>query len=512
MRILVFITLLLGGFFLLQGQNVGIGVATPTEKLDIAGNLQFSGALMPGGQPGTFGQILMSTGPGSPPAWIVRAIDSKCGAGNANYVVKWTGASSVCNSIIYDTGTQVGIGTTTPGGMLQVNANASTGLAITGLGTSSNGVFGLTTGAASAIVGMAGTGATNIGSIFGVSVATSGGHGVQGAGAANGGSGVFGSTTTDQGYGVFALNSHASGTGLIATGNNSGTFYFFGGGGGSASTGTLNGVTGVATANDNGAYGVYGEYAGNATADGRGVYGWARPAANWGYGVYGYGGWRGVYGYSDGVGVYGTDAAGGNFGVFSNGNMGATGTKPFVIDHPADPANKELRHFSIESNEVLNVYRGNVVLNNQGKATIQLPDYFHLINANFSYVLTPIGAPAQVYVLQKIDENGQFVIAGGNPGQEISWYVYAERNDPYLQKYPQAKQVVLEKAPKIKGKYYRPELYGQPAEKGVDYLPEYKLRPQTQKAKHNPQLYDPQEAFRKNPDLKKYLLEIYNKK
>ncbi len=49
--------------------NVGIGNIAPTEKLDIAGNLKFSGALMPNNLPGTVGQVLTSAGAGLPPTW-----------------------------------------------------------------------------------------------------------------------------------------------------------------------------------------------------------------------------------------------------------------------------------------------------------------------------------------------------------------------------------------------------------------------------------------------------------
>ncbi len=512
-----FILLLGLGLSSIFAQNVGIGTAVPTEKLDIVGNLKFSGALMPAGNPGTSGQVLISQGAGNAPVWTNRPITSRCGsAGTTNYLMKWTGTSSVCNSIVYDNGSAVGIGTTTPNGKLDVNSDAANPVAISvfsGTGNS-NAIFA---NAISASAISAVSSVNNSAVIFAVSTASVRGDGVSGLASASGGNGISGTTIANSAgnFGVYALNTYTSGTGLMARGNNAfGTYLtegsgvaangyhgvfayarntagtgvvgvgnnnpaiiYYPNGGGGVFTGNLNGAAGYATSASNNAYGLYGEYRGGATADGCGVYGWAYPAANWGYGVYGYGGWRGVYGYSAGTGVYGADATGGNFGVFSNGNMGATGVKPFVIDHPADPANKTLRHFSIESNEVLNVYRGNVVLDKNGQATVQLPHYFHLINTNFSYVLTPIGAPAQVYILQKIDEQGKFVIAGGNPNQEISWYVYAERNDPYLQRYPEAKQVEVEKEPKIKGKYYRPELYGQPAEKGIDYFPEESSRP-----------------------------------
>ncbi len=53
----------------LAGGNVGIANTNPTEKLDITGNLKFSGALMPNNTAGTAGQVLTSAGAGLPPTW-----------------------------------------------------------------------------------------------------------------------------------------------------------------------------------------------------------------------------------------------------------------------------------------------------------------------------------------------------------------------------------------------------------------------------------------------------------
>ncbi len=50
--------------------NVGIGTATPAQKLDVVGNVQFSGALMPAGNAGTTGQVLTSQGAGNAPQWF----------------------------------------------------------------------------------------------------------------------------------------------------------------------------------------------------------------------------------------------------------------------------------------------------------------------------------------------------------------------------------------------------------------------------------------------------------
>jgi hypothetical protein len=52
-----------------HSQNVGIGTSTPAQKLHVNGNLRFDGALMPNGNAGTTGQVLISQGPGVAPIW-----------------------------------------------------------------------------------------------------------------------------------------------------------------------------------------------------------------------------------------------------------------------------------------------------------------------------------------------------------------------------------------------------------------------------------------------------------
>ncbi|NPA34467.1 MAG: hypothetical protein GXO48_06030, partial [Chlorobi bacterium] len=53
-----------------QDGNVGINVLLPSEKLHVQGNVRFDGALMPGGNAGTTGQVLISQGPGAAPIWV----------------------------------------------------------------------------------------------------------------------------------------------------------------------------------------------------------------------------------------------------------------------------------------------------------------------------------------------------------------------------------------------------------------------------------------------------------
>ena len=53
--------------------RLGIGTSTPSEALDITGNVRFSGALMPNNLPGTSGQVLQSNGAGASPTWVTNS-------------------------------------------------------------------------------------------------------------------------------------------------------------------------------------------------------------------------------------------------------------------------------------------------------------------------------------------------------------------------------------------------------------------------------------------------------
>jgi len=56
--------------------RVGIGTLTPTEVLDVTGNVKFSGALMPNNTAGTSGQVLTSQGSSSAPIWSAVSLTS----------------------------------------------------------------------------------------------------------------------------------------------------------------------------------------------------------------------------------------------------------------------------------------------------------------------------------------------------------------------------------------------------------------------------------------------------
>jgi hypothetical protein len=200
-----------------------------------------------------------------------------------------------------------------------------------------------------------------------------------------------------------------------------------------------------------------------------------------GYGVVGMSGnWAGLYGESsfDYAAVL-------NGKVRITGNLEKAGGS-FKIDHPLDPANKYLCHSFVESPDMKNVYDGVVVLDNKGKAEIELPDWFGILNKDFRYQLTAIGAPGpNLYIAKEIPEantntkyssskssgnnkNSRFKIAGGTSGMKVSWQVTGIRKDPWANANPI--EVEEDKPAKERGYYLHPDLYSQPEEMGISHL------------------------------------------
>jgi len=164
----------------------------------------------------------------------------------------------------------------------------------------------------------------------------------------------------------------------------------------------------------------------------------------------------------------------------------------FKIDHPLDSANKYLHHSFVESPDMKNVYDGVVVLDDDGEAKIQLPDWFGALNKDFRYQLTSIGAPGpNLYIAEEISEatttnnssssknnNSRFKIAGGTSGMKVSWQVTGIRKDPWAN----AHRIEVEegKPDKERGYYLHPDLYSQPEENGISHL----LFPKEERKKH----------------------------
>lgn len=288
--------------------------------------------------------------------------------------------------------------------------------------------------------------------------------------------------------GMFISRTHG-GTGVYgqsinSTGNGIGGDFRSNGTGGTA-------VYGLASATTGATYG--GEFYNDSTS-GIGVFGHARASSgNTRGGSFSAGGPdgigvrgaadRGVFGLGR-VGVWGENNGVSGWGVWSQGNFGASGNKAFRIDHPSDPENKYLLHYSIESPEVLNSYSGKVTLDENGEAVVEMPTYFASINKDPRYTLTPIGASMPLlHIAEEVDEptlkaaaalapgavvpTVSFRIAGGVSGARVSWEVKAIRNDAWMRSRPSP--VETEKTGSEKGKYLHPDLYGQPNERGISY-------------------------------------------
>jgi hypothetical protein len=244
------------------------------------------------------------------------------------------------------------------------------------------------------------------------------------------------------------------------------------------STPVLSVASGIGVEGEGGRVGVFGFGNSSTSAAGSVVIGTEGDAisdADFNVGVYGFADAAAV-GSLNSYGVYG-DAFGGavdNFaGYFDNGNVEVVndfavgGLKFFKIDHPLDPANKYLYHACVESDEVLNIYSGNITTDATGTATVNLPSYFETLNKDFRYNLTVIGSFAQAMVAQKVSGN-KFVIKTNQPNTEVSWQVTGVRNDPYVRDHPMV--VEKEKNDRVKGRYIYPAGYGQSADKKMSVI------------------------------------------
>ncbi len=230
-------------------------------------------------------------------------------------------------------------------------------------------------------------------------------------------------------------------------------------------------VYGDASGNDE--WGTGGEFVGN----GYGVRGTAtgNGSAAYMYGVYGEvnntGGTASCYS------IYGAQPSGNGalYAGYFNGDVNVNGTLSkgggaFKIDHPLDPTNQYLQHSFVESPDMMNVYNGNVALDGAGEATVVLPDYFEVLNRDFRYQLTAIGAPGpNLYIASEIAGNS-FRIAGGVPGSKVSWQVTGVRQDRFAQENRIA--VEVPKTGHEIGRYAHPEAYGLPTTMSVEYVPE----------------------------------------
>ncbi|MDP2209539.1 MAG: hypothetical protein Q8K98_12335 [Bacteroidota bacterium] len=339
------------------------------------------------------------------------------------------------------------------------------------LSTGGTGVFGWATALSGATAGVLGNSSSTFGSgVYGFASAASGStRGVYGVSHSSSGVGLYGIATTSSGttYGVYGESNSSSGRGVQGISPYLGTY------------GRADGTSGIN-------YGLYGK---SMSSSGYGVYGTAEATSGINYGVYGRSNSAtgfGVYGYNatdDGIAIYGYAPIGyaGKFDgdvkilddlyVYQNVYVSGTLSKgggSFKIDHPLNPENKYLYHSFVESPDMMNIYNGNITLNDKGEAVVQLPEWFGALNKEFRYQLTAIGAPGpNLYIAQEV-RNNSFAIAGGNSGMKISWQVTGIRKDAFAEK----NRIPIEEDKKTeeRGKYLHPEAFGLAKERGIEAL------------------------------------------
>jgi hypothetical protein len=253
---------------------------------------------------------------------------------------------------------------------------------------------------------------------------------------------------------VYGSNNYGIGVYGFSAGTTSNSYGVHG-----ASSGTSNsrGISGYSSSN-------IGTYGHTDAQGGAGVYGSSNGAIS--YGVYGRGAGNNaisVYGWG-GTGVWAGYFDGDIYieGTCYGGCLGAS-----KIDHPLDPANRYLYHAAVQSQDMMNIYNGNVTTDARGEAVVTLPDWFEALNKDFRYQLTIMGEQfAQARVSSKI-ENNRFTIKTDKPSVEVSWQVTGIRHDAYSEQHPIP--VEEEKEGEERGKYLHPTEHGQPENKGIDY-------------------------------------------
>jgi len=123
--------------------NFGIGVTSPTKKLDVAGDINLTGTIFSNGTSGTSGQVLTSTGTG----------------------LQWVNAASVGGTYTFNNGITNSAGTVGLGGTLNANTTISTSTFGLGIGTAGNSLYNLSVGGTSTFVDQYITGGLGIGAI-----------------------------------------------------------------------------------------------------------------------------------------------------------------------------------------------------------------------------------------------------------------------------------------------------------------------------------------------------------
>jgi len=368
-------------------------------------------------------------------------------------------AAGVRGEVFSPTGFGVlGVGTATTG--VNYGVRGETGSA-TGYG-----VAGVNQNTSGDAVGVYGTTASTAGrGVLGVATSLSGqNRGVHGESPSTQGIGVYGAITattggfsSQPGAGVWGQSSHLHSAGVY--GENTA----LGGRAGGWGVSTASGGTGIRAdaLGTNGRYGLRAEAEGETTT----TYGILTVAQSGGYlstnrtrGIYAIATSehaRAVYGAAAGTrqdvstqlcGVYGFVNSTMGYGVYSEGNMGTSGTKAFVQPHPED-ASRAIRFICLEGNESGTYFRGTARLKN-GVAEIDIPEEWKQVTA--AEGITVQVTPRALAVLFVETKRRDRIVVRGRPDCEFDYFVNGVRRG------------FAEYEPYVPNSSFRPEVRGVP--------------------------------------------------
>jgi hypothetical protein len=250
------------------------------------------------------------------------------GAGTKNFVPMWTGTTTLGNSVIYETGGNVGIGTKTPKAKVDVAGTGTLGIQATVPGTAAaiSGIATAVKGGATGVYGQTSDPGGN--AVFGLDNATTGGIGVIGESNATSGTsyGVYAATASTSGVGVLGISSATSGStagvfGANASSSGSGVI-----GNATSKTGQVQGVGGFVVSTTTNSAGVVG-FESAKTGQVYGVSGGTNSTTNFAAGV------SGFEGATSGqvFGVTGGTNSTTNFAAGVSGNANATSGQVYGV-------------------------------------------------------------------------------------------------------------------------------------------------------------------------------------
>lgn len=123
------------------------------------------------------------------------------------------------------------------------------------------------------------------------------------------------------------------------------------------------------------------------------------------------------------AGVYGSCTSGNGYGVYSNGDLGVSGTKAFLQPHPTDPS-KAVKFICLEGNESGTYFRGSSRLV-AGRMEIDIPESWRLVSEaeGITVQLTPRG-PGMLWVETKTREK---ITVRGTSDVEFDYFVNGVR-------------------------------------------------------------------------------------